>query len=614
MESIAPSFVFALIAIVGPGLALQRLARVPCEAALVLPLGGAFAAGAYWLALVSGHPYVFPSLVAAFTLPLLLPSPAPASDATRSRALAGSLPAIGATVLMLALTQYPYNRVTGDGDFRLQPLVPFDTAFHVGLTRELTLGYPPQVPGIAGFPLSYHLGLDLVRAAALKWAAVDPYDAISRWDVTLWAIALVLALRRMTECLGGAPLAVDLAGFAPLLGDFSFLFFRNPQAHWWTDLLRGNLLLSVSFANPVVPALALALGTLIALSRCYERGRAGWWVLAGIQATAVAFFKVFLGAQLALGLGVAALLRRERRRDFGIVCALALSSTLLLAGGAAAQSVAVTLAPLDLARITRETLSLPAVHGRALLGWTALWLFASLGLRWLGLPQAIRALAPNGGGAPAVALSAMALCAWPIGLLLRVAPPDAVVGQKAVNDVAYLVEQGGILLWIFTVMMLANLARRWGARLVIAAVALLALPSSLHFVVKTMISPTDSIPAATVRAMQALARVSQPGDVILQRPAARFPPAPVVLIGRRVPFERFTPYLTQFGTKAELERRHETVYRFFHTEDRAEAEAIARSLNARYLCLYGPDRVRFALKDLYEPVYAEPEARVYRMR
>jgi len=35
-----------------------------------------------------------------------------------------------------------------------------------------------------------------------------------------------------------------------------------------------------------------------------------------------------------------------------------------------------------------------------------------------------------------------------------------------------------------------------------------------------------------VRAMRALEAVSQPGEVVLQRPGARYPPAPVILIGR----------------------------------------------------------------------------------
>ena len=89
---------------------------------------------------------------------------------------------------------------------------------------------------------------------------------------------------------------------------------------------------------------------------------------------------------------------------------------------------------------------------------------------------------------------------------------------------------------------------------------------------------------------------------------------PVILIGRRVPYERFTPYLTQFARRADLLARHEIVYRFFHTGEREEAMGIARELGARYVALYGRERLRFDTEGLLEPIHEEPEARVYRIK
>src|SRR5438876_8618825 len=54
---------FLLVALLGPGAGLQRLAGVSVDPALVLPLGIAFAAGAYWLSLVTGLVWLFPTLV-----------------------------------------------------------------------------------------------------------------------------------------------------------------------------------------------------------------------------------------------------------------------------------------------------------------------------------------------------------------------------------------------------------------------------------------------------------------------------------------------------------------------------------------------------------------------
>jgi hypothetical protein len=601
---------FVLFAIVGPGLALQRLARVPIDAALVLPLGIAATAAGYWLSLVLGVPSLYPVLIAACMLALFaVRTPISVADGPPLR---GAVAPIVATIALLAVTQYGGNRMAPSGEFLLDNLVPYDTAFHVGLARELTLGYPPQLPGVSGFTLGYHLGPDLVRAAALRWAAVDPYDSINRFDVTLGAIALILVLRSITRAAGGSAFAVDLAGFIPLAADFSFLLAANPQAHWWADLLRGNLLVSLALSNPVIPALALSLGALVALDRDQGRGR-GWLWLAAIQAAAVPFFKVFLGAHLLLGLAVSAYLgRRPLRHALAVAlpCALATAVLVLGQGG---RTVDVALAPLDLVRITRESLDLAPLFGIALAGWAALWLGASLGLRLLGLGEAWRAL--RHGPWAASALAVMALAAWPLGLLFRVSAPEMLGGQKTVNDAAYLIEQGGPMLWVFTALAFsARAGTGLAARAAVVALAIvLGLPASIQFAWEKARLPYDPVPAPMVRAMNALAAASRPGDVVLQRPRARYPPLPVVLIGRRVPYERFTPWLTQFAPADELERRHEQVFRFFRTRDRVEAMAIASALDARFVALYGADRLRFDTAGALELIYEDSGVRILRV-
>ena len=610
MPALFAWLVFLAATVAGPGLGLQRALRQPIEPALVLPLGTAFCAGAYWLSLVTA-PLLFPALVLAANLGWAWPAgPWRRADGPSLRGVA--LP-FAAFVGLLALTQYAWNRLDPAGAFLLDALVPFDTAFHVGLSRELAFGYPPELPGVSGFPLGYHLGTDLVRAAALRWASVDPFDSISRFDVTLHGLALMLVLRATAARLGAGPKVVALAPWTLFATDFSFLFAHLPGAHWWADLLRGNVLLSLVLANPIVPALSLAMGGLIALSRYEAEADARLLGLAAALATAVPFFKVFLGAHLLLGVGVVILLRgRPFSRAIPLLlfcgpCALATAALVLGQGG---QTVDVAFAPFDLARVTRSSLDLPPASGLGFVAWVAGWTVASLGLRLLGIGPAVNAL--RGGSTLAATLGTMALAAWPLGLLFRVSAPEVLPGQKFVNDAGYLLEQGGPILWLFTLVGLVGWAtrRRW-PRLALATLVL-ALPATVQFTVKKARLPPDPLPAATVRAMWALQARSDPGDVVLQRPGARFPPAPVILIGRRVPYERFTPYLTQFAPRAALEERHLVVHRFFQTTDRDEAKAIARSLGARFLALYARDRVRFDTAFLLEPVYEEPEARVYR--
>jgi hypothetical protein len=605
LDSLFAYAAFVLLALVVPGLAWQRRLGVDVDPALVLPLGMASCAGAYWISLVAGHPWLFPVLIGAIALAGVRRTPWRWADGPGWR---GAWAPFAAIVLFLAATQYPGNRMAPDGSFLLDPFVASDTAFHVGLTYELTTGYPPQVPGVAGFPLGYHLGPDLVRAAAWRFAGVRPYDQIARLDVTLGALALVLLLRAVVRALGAPPLAVALAPWTLLATDFSFVFAGNPQAHWWADLLRGNVLVSLALSNPVVPALATTLGALTALARHERSEGARWLVVASVLSLATPFFKVFLGAHLLLGLGVAFLLR-PGRRALAVVMAPAALATAVLVLGQGGATVGVGVAPFDLVHATRATLGLAPIAGAGLLAWALSWTFASLGLRALALPEAVRWL--RAGPAAGAALAAMSLAAWPLGLLFRVSAPEVLPGQTFVNDAAYLVEQGGALLWIVAAVAAARWAGSARARAVLALAALLAVPSTLQFAVKKARLPADPVPAPLVRAVAAVEAASRPGDVVMQRPGARYPPLPVVLAGRRVPYERFTPYLTQFASREDLERRHEAVFQFFRTPDADEARRIAESVNARFLCLYTTDRVRFDLARLARPLYEDADARCY---
>jgi len=623
---VSPSFLaFVAVAVVVPGIGLQRWARVRADPALVLPLGAAQAAAAHWLSLFSGQPWLFPLLLGLSAAGVL----------RRGRTFGEAMPvrpilsAFFALVVLLALTQYRWNRPGPEGGFLFDPMG--DQPLHAGLTWELTLPYPPEVPGLAGIPLSYHFGADLVRAAALRWADVEPYGPLSREEPTLWALALMLTLAGFVQRIGGGRRAVALAPWTVLLTDFSFVAALQPGTQWWCDIFRGNALISLAFANPVVPALALALGALIALSR-YEGGEgSGWLGLALVQGAAVPWFKVFLGAQLGLGLAIALVATAWRVSRSGLpragvdsapvlrrwlsgagllllVCGV---SALPLVFGSSGEQVEVVLAPLRMVRESLDDLGLAGGGPVRLALLSVPWLAVSLGLRSVGLPGVWRALR---GGAPSTAAAAgVALSGWPLGLAFHAAARD-IDGQELHSATIYFVEQSGVLLWVFAVMAIAG----WAARLrrpalALGLAALVALPSTLEFTVrKSRVGPAP-IPPAFMRALAAVARDGHPGDLVLQRPVPRYPPLPVVLIGRRVLYERFTPYLTQFAPSQELRQRHEKLYRFFRTRDRAEARSLARRLGGRYLILYWKDRVRFDTDGILVPLHEEQDARAYRV-
>ena len=318
-----------------------------------------------------------------------------------------------------------------------------------------------------------------------------------------------------------------------------------------------------------MPALALALGCLIALSRHAEsratRGHLALAAAAGRGACPAS--RSSSARSCCSGSAPRSCSRAARRASRSLVVAApAALATALLALGQGGETVAVRLAPLDLVRVTRETLGLDPLHGAALVGAALVWLALSLGLRPSACP---RRFARCAGPQVASALAAMALAGWPLGLLLRVSAPEVLAGQKVVND-------AGLPRRAVRAAALGLRRDRPGALRDHRARAarspwrrLLLFAAARHPAVRRSRRPRtapDRMPAPMVRAMDALATaVAARATSCCSGPGGRYPPAPVVLAGRRVTYERFTPYLTQFVAKADLEARHECVFRFFRT-------------------------------------------------
>lgn len=596
---------FALVALVGPGIAVQRLLRLRVDPALVLPIGYAFAAAAGALSLGSGRPALFGALVAALDLALLLPlgpwtrAPGPS--------LRGALPALAVFGAFLALTQFPMNRRLPSGDFAMDSLERVDTAFHVAVTWELT-NYPPQVPGLSGHALGYHVGPHLVRAMAYRWAGTHPYDAITRFDLALQTLALVLALRGLAAALGGGAWAVGLAPLTLLFGDLAWVFAGNALARWWTELMGGNVLVSLAFGNSLVPAVAIGLGACVALVRRDRGEGARWLTIAALLGLALPFFKVFLAAQLAACGLLATLLARRRGSPAPGVLAVAIPAALglaWLATGPGGRAVEVLIDPLAPVARLRQVLGLAPAEGATLVAWGALWLALALGARALALPEAMRsALA---GDAVRATLAWAALLGWPVALLVRV------TADQEFNEAVYFTNVSGVLLWVFGVLALERLVSPPRAA-VVALVALVSLPNAVEFAWRKAATPPDVVPARVLEAMQRLSEDSPPGEVVLMRPYSRYPPPPIVFAGRRVAYTLFLGYLRQFVPAAAVRQRAEDVRAFFRAESPDEARAIANRLGARHVFLQGSQAMGDGARAALEPVYVKKDTALYRVR
>jgi hypothetical protein len=595
---------FAAVVIAGPGVALQRLLRVRWDPAVVLPLGLVFCAAAYALGLVVGAPWLLPAL--AVPLDLLLLRPGFRGRPAEGPSLRGAVPPVALLVLLLAATQYRVNRETANGDFLLDLGEHMDTAVHVGLTWELVAGYPPQVPGLAGVPVHYHVGSHLVRAAAARWAGIHPYDSISRFDVTLWGLALVLALRAAAHGLGMGGRVTALVGYLPLAADLSSVPGLLLGAGFWAFKLGDNFIEALFYANSVAPAVAMVLAAVACLSR-FERDRSrGLLVLAVLLGAGAGFFKVFTGAQLLLALLTAWLLVRRPFHLLAVAAPVAVALGLLALGASApsdAEGVHVSLLAFAPTNPARVAFGLKEARGLAYVASGLAWLVLSLGLRVLGIPGAVRSLRGSSGAGSV--LGALALWGWPLATFL------SVTADPAYDESFYFLQASGLLLWFFAAPVLVDLARR---RPVVAGIALaVAFAPLAEFLVRKVPQKPEVVPAAEVRAMKALRRASCPGDVVLMQTKVAYVPLPVVLAGRRVAFADYIGYWRQFTSPRTLAERKEEVRAFFQAEDEATALAVARKLDARYVYVEGRRRRTLEAAGVLVPLFDEEGEHVYRI-
>ena len=143
-------------------------------------------------------------------------------------------------------------------------------------------------------------------------------------------------------------------------------------------------------------------------------------------------------------------------------------------------------------------------------------------------------------------LATMALSGWPLALLLRV------TADGVFNESVYFTVQSGALLWLFAAVAVGPVAT-------VGLSAPRGLPSR-----ESLLSPSrrrwsssgarrrrppTSCRRASSGRWTPSSRSSRPGDVVLMRPFSRYPPPPIVFVGRRVPFTHYMPYMRQFAPR-----------------------------------------------------------------
>ncbi|MBN1271816.1 MAG: hypothetical protein JXB26_06040 [Candidatus Aminicenantes bacterium] len=171
----------------------------------------------------------------------------------------------------------------------------YDGFLRNAVIRELSHSVPPQMPFAAGFPLSYHYGMDLFTSLFYRQLHIGVLDLNHRLLMTFFFFLLPLTsfvfLRDYSRSKGAA-----------LLGTFLILFGSGGLAYVATCLLGinqwGNIFYSFYFfnitsLNSFLPGLSILLAGFFCLFKYIREHRIAWLFPAALILSIVLEFKMF---------------------------------------------------------------------------------------------------------------------------------------------------------------------------------------------------------------------------------------------------------------------------------------------------------------------------------
>jgi hypothetical protein len=163
------------------------------------------------------------------------------------------------------------------------------------VVRELSHSVPPQMPFAAGFPLSYHYGMDLFNAIFYRHLRIDVLDLNYRLSLTLFFVLLSLMLFVLLKELAGSSAAAALGSGLALFGGGGFsylatLFWGIPQ---WGNIFYSFYFINFINLNSFLPGLAILFSGFFALARFFRFGNRGWLILSVLLFAGAFEYKMF---------------------------------------------------------------------------------------------------------------------------------------------------------------------------------------------------------------------------------------------------------------------------------------------------------------------------------
>jgi hypothetical protein len=620
-----------------------NLGRNPFERVVMASvLGGPVAVSFYFVALISPWPEVYWVLLVGVDLLavwfLFRKSGVPS--------LTTSCVPVAPILLVVLLVDGAYIttaaglfRLDRQGNFVMDSAFQQDALFHVGLVRSLEVAYPPELLSESGVRALYHVGYDLQVAAWSRYFDVDPFDGLFRvaplWFLTLLVLSAYLLAQRLGNSSGVAVLSSALI-FATGLG---FLFHSAPKADWWSLMFMDATLVSVFVVNPLLPALSLFLVGMVCLDDYLREGRRKA-LAAAVGALSFLFtLKIFLAAHILLALALAAAVshsQSESKRRFArATLAVLLAATPVLLGMGLQfghSNTSVGLRPFEIVRYSMELIGWDGWAGHlALVGTgdfslddlavalaaSTVWFIGFLGLRVVGLPRLFRDAASSIGSIRRP-LALFALVSFPLTLLFRVAPSEAIGLSRgeALNDILWFATEGGILLWFWTAEALAAIAvgRRYKRALVVVVSAFVALPGTVQFFIHRASLKPDVVPAPLVEAALKCREASAPTDVFIEPLDRVRPSLPVYLAGRPVVHDSFMTWDYMFVSREARDFRRHAVSQFWKTSDPGYAAWLLNRFEVAWIFVPRFAKLPAVAEGWTERVFSNEAAELYRVR
>ena len=389
----------------------------------------------------------------------------------------------------------------------------WDGLLHISVTNELAYTFPPQAPFLAGRPLTYHYGMELVAVVFHRFLGIAAADVCLRLLPSLYLALIPLAVYSFgRRWLGSAPIALITSLLVVLGEDFSYIpgLLLGGSGIWIADYFQVPSIFSLYIVNPLSPAVAFFFSALLCLSRGLEdrRNRNAWLGVTALLFAVMGTFKIFLILHVMAALTVLAVIGLRRDEGYflrafvatSVACIIVVAPMLVTHSRTTVIEIApelfgtlipsvlerLQLADFPVFRAVRKMFAIewPSIGGVAATLFLALPLFilGSFGVRSVGIPFMMGALCSWRSAPPIrVYLSSFVILGCVMTLFIRVTPVDY---PTTYNNSVWFFAQSKLVAWLFVGEALRRLFRSRSRRVAVAGtltLVLLAIPGTVNF-------------------------------------------------------------------------------------------------------------------------------------